>query len=687
MLRACQRSAQPAGACAGIAEGVAGGLRAVARGQQRVDDMHGQPWLRASRDAREISRSIGSVRHPGECLKLIEATWDSLDGGHLESAFWQLGQTCKHAPRDFMQSRTFSKLVAALEDHILRQGLDHQSLSNILLAMAHLGAKNGELDALQARVMFEVGTRFNEADGKYLANAAWALAKVGQRNNFALNAITRESCRKIETFSLLDVQKTTWAFAKLHLEDGELLVMLASRAFTCGEPFTPQGLANLAWAFGTCRYREAGLVDRLAYETETQLRHLGAQEIANLAWAFAHWARYEPDADEVQRAVQQLCKEASSRQMDSFSPQGLANLAWAAAKGDPGSGSDPAFFHAIAASATRDSLRGFAPQHLANLVWAFATSQVQDRGLFSLVAKAMAAKGRGFTPQGLCNVAWAFASSSTPSNAEGEPWQTISEESAGRVAAFKMQELSSLLWACGKALHCDAALMRPAAAEVVGRLEDHGLGTRGSAAPHELANLAWASAVLGLSPRLLSAIAGRAHEVMPLFKPQELANLAWAYAKARVVDHVLLRSISDAALPKLPSCTPQNMGNLLWALAICGTDGRQEFFSLAGKEFCRRLESSGTQDLSMVAWAFATAHTPAPWLFDAIAAEVRERIQSFPPHELSNFAWACSALAYNDSALLSALAQEAARRPRDFSLEEIENIVAPSTTCSTGAQA
>ena len=54
-------------------------------------------------------------------------------------------------------------------------------------------------------------------------------------------------------------------------------------------------------------------------------------------------------------------------------------------------------------------MRDFSPQDLANTAWAFATSGQRDEAL--LVALAKAARGvlGGFNPQNLANTAWAFA--------------------------------------------------------------------------------------------------------------------------------------------------------------------------------------------------------------------------------------------------------------------------------------
>ena len=50
------------------------------------------------------------------------------------------------------------------------------------------------------------------------------------------------------------------------------------------------------------------------------------------------------------------------------------------------------------------------------------------------------------------------------------------------------------------------------------------------------------------------------------------------------------------------------------------------------------------QNLSNVAWAFATLGIPAPRLFEAVAAESEVQIRNFKPQDLSNMTWAFATL-------------------------------------------
>ena len=54
-------------------------------------------------------------------------------------------------------------------------------------------------------------------------------------------------------------------------------------------------------------------------------------------------------------------------------------------------------------------MRGFSPQGLANLAWAFATAAHRTRSLFDAVAAEATHQLRSFTPQEVAMIAWAFA--------------------------------------------------------------------------------------------------------------------------------------------------------------------------------------------------------------------------------------------------------------------------------------
>ena len=89
----------------------------------------------------------------------------------------------------------------------------------------------------------------------------------------------------------------------------------------------------------------------------------------------------------------------------------------------------------------------------------------------------------------------------------------------------------------------------------------------------------------------------------------------------------------------------QQLSMTAWAFATAGHTSPELFRAIAAEAVRRGLDHFSEQQLSMTAWAFATAGHRSPDLFHAISAEAaRRRLSGFGEQHLSNMAWAFAVL-------------------------------------------
>eukprot|EP00929_Paragymnodinium_shiwhaense_P057885 TRINITY_DN28991_c0_g2_i5.p1 TRINITY_DN28991_c0_g2~~TRINITY_DN28991_c0_g2_i5.p1 ORF type:complete len:660 (-),score=155.85 TRINITY_DN28991_c0_g2_i5:61-2040(-) len=177
-----------------------------------------------------------------------------------------------------------------------------------------------------------------------------------------------------------------------------------------------------------------------------------------------------------------------------FNAQDISNSAWSLAKFQSsaaphaGGGSQlAAAMTALCAEAKRLDPADFSPQSVANLAWAQGTTGVVDAELLRLLAATAAAAPERFKPQEVSNLAWAFARAALPA----EPTQrrlfaALAVEARERLPALSIQHLSNIAWAFVTVSAEDLGLLRAVAAQAREKTSDFRL--------QELSNLAWAFA-------------------------------------------------------------------------------------------------------------------------------------------------------------------------------------------------
>ena len=365
---------------------------------------------------------------------------------------------------------------------------------------------------------------------------------------------------------------------------------------------------------------------------------------AQVAWAFA---TANLDAPELFAAI----ADSATPRATTFSPQELANLAWAFAKRlgpalgtEPLEGGDARDVRCAAASTdlfdaiSRQCVEffpenEFKPQEIANVCWAMATSAYRAPDAFwdgAANAAVIAMAEARAQPQNMANTVWAFAKDGggTPAVRKAA-FERLAGYSAARIDEFNPQELGNTVWAFATAEH-DAPELFAAVAKTAAPRVDRFIA-------QNLANTAWAFATAEVhAPGLFDAVVDESARRLDQFKPQEVGNVAWAVATASRTRRRALGIDADGVhseerlrgawgTPEAPSLqralfakasrrddwadfSDQGLSNVAWAFAASGeADANPRLFAQLAKEVPSRLSRMQPQGISNTAWAFATA--------------------------------------------------------------------------------
>jgi hypothetical protein len=136
--------------------------------------------------------------------------------------------------------------------------------------------------------------------------------------------------------------------------------------------------------------------------------------------------------------IDDLVKKALAQTQD-FSPQEIADMAWALAK--------LRFCHkelllALAQEAIKKNA-DLAPQDIAHTVWAFATLGIKNEKLFSVLSHAAIEKMAGFNSQNIANCAWAFAILGIRNT---HLFDLLAKQTIDQIESFMPIDIAALTW-------------------------------------------------------------------------------------------------------------------------------------------------------------------------------------------------------------------------------------------------
>jgi hypothetical protein len=119
---------------------------------------------------------------------------------------------------------------------------------------------------------------FNEHD---IANTAWALAKLGHKDEAFMSALLTEAKPKLGGFTAQAMANTAWAVAKLGYKDAPfmraLLVAMKPKLST----FDRQNLSNTVWALATLDYNDAAFMRAVLAASTLKIASSDAQNLSN----------------------------------------------------------------------------------------------------------------------------------------------------------------------------------------------------------------------------------------------------------------------------------------------------------------------------------------------------------------------------------------------------------------------
>ena len=214
--------------------------------------------------------------------------------------------------------------------------------------------------------------------------------------------------------------------------------------------------------------------------------------------------------------------------------------------------------------------------------------------------------------------------------------------------------------------------------------------------PRFLSNLAYANAIAGLVPKVISDFDGQtttttlfdriAEVSMPLlaeFNPQDLSNIVWAYEKVGATTYPLFDEVSNSILARddLHKFPPQALSNILLAFAKVkesnsntsksdGETNHQNHPKLLFEKVADHiataydsLDEFTPQALANILWAYATVRECSPALFDTVANHILRNsinnqyfLKSFKAQELSNIVWSYASTSNRQPILFSKVA-------------------------------
>ncbi|KAG1678850.1 hypothetical protein FOA52_003518 [Chlamydomonas sp. UWO 241] len=251
---------------------------------------------------------------------------------------------------------------------------------------------------------------FNAQD---LANTAWALATLGHVDTALLRALVETATQQLRHFLSTDLTVTAWALATLGHVD---TVFIRSGQHGVGA--------------GNDGHVDAVFMGKLLKVAGPQLNSLTPQQLANMAWALGKLGHKDA------AFMAALVQEAMS-QLDNFKSHDLANTAWALAT----MGHEDAVFMGALLQSALPKLGSFNSQDLANTVWAMATLGHVDAVFVRALVRAAHPKLRSFTSQGMSDMAWSFA---TLGHADAAFMDALLCVATPKLLCFKPRELASM---------------------------------------------------------------------------------------------------------------------------------------------------------------------------------------------------------------------------------------------------
>lgn len=390
-----------------------------------------------------------------------------------------------------------------------------RKIMNVMWAVGKIGLKSDDVEGIFQSIFQSISrlapSRLHQFSSQELSNVLWGLAKycemrpeICHKNaihhyskQLAL-LVLAESTPRLGAFSPQCLTNSLWAVAKMELTGREVdtfgsacLEQIHRLMF---KEISPQGLANSIWAcaklvchLGAQIRKDMAMrfctdAARRAMASEELLKLFFPQELSMAIWGIAtligrkkdsgsghcHESGRCPEVDKFGLAV---ANEAMLR-IREFSPQGLANIAWALATLDLVRHEVTSNFLVATATVSAPELSSFSPQAIANLLWAVARAHSLRRVEAIVVlgkAAAMESQRRGarqFSWQDLAGVVSALTNLGLGDQPEIQSFAVVLIGWARECCSdIKNQALMNIAQSAAR-LKVDPAVLKPFALEI-----------------------------------------------------------------------------------------------------------------------------------------------------------------------------------------------------------------------------
>ncbi|KAG1659118.1 hypothetical protein FOA52_015911 [Chlamydomonas sp. UWO 241] len=373
-----------------------------------------------------------------------------------------------------------------------------------------------------------------------------------------------------------------------------------------------------------------GLLTRLLSQARQRLDRLGPRTLATLAHCVGALGHHDRD-------LMAELADCSEHLLDSFSPQGLANTAWAYARvgvAPPSSWAD-----ALLLCASRRSGE-FAPRELAVLLWALARMKVHlPPGSTSPLLEAVRTRLPDFGAHSLSLVLWAAGTS------DARPDEDWMRECAAELAkpaklgAASPHALSQAVWGLAVMRHQPGTEWKAAVARAVAR---HAAANALNGA--DAAMLVYAAGALRLpcDPCVVSAMqASSLARGMAALSPGHMARAAWACARLGArPSRAWLSGLLRASHVLLGQFNARELCALVWGLASLGVELPPTFAAQLGQRVEMLAGEFSAGDVPSVVWALAVFDIqPSSVLLVQFFLATDATLEGFRPGELSAMIW------------------------------------------------
>jgi len=271
-----------------------------------------------------------------------------------------------------------------LFDHIAMKAVDiiaefnAQDMSNMVWAYVTVDKPHAVLfEAMGDQIV--AYEHLGEFRPQALSNTVWAYAtaNVPHPKLFEKVANYIVESDSLVRFDPQAISNTVWAYAKAGISHPKLFERVAKHVVESDslDRFIPQHLSNIVWAYATADVSHAKLFEKVANHIveSKSLDRFKPQTVANTVWAYATAQVSHP------KLFQKVADAAIQREREFSNSQHVANLLWAnAAMGIV----DKQLFLSFMPTAGK-LIDSYTNQGLANIAWAYAVADVDAPTLFN----------------------------------------------------------------------------------------------------------------------------------------------------------------------------------------------------------------------------------------------------------------------------------------------------------------